>query len=229
MITVDKLTNLYEGLFEKAKHLDGIGPLIIRLIVAPVMIVAGYNKLGISSADAGFPEMLLADPHVVAWFGNAEWGLGLPFPDFLAFMAGWTEFLGGWFILFGLMTRLFALPLMVTMIVAATSVHLHNGWYAIAPSNASTSPTLVFQWFGFDSADASAENSAEVKKRINEVKHLIKNSENPSWVTDKGNVAILNNGIEFATIYFVMLLMLFFHGGGRYTSIDYYLKQTIFK
>ena len=36
---------------------------------------------------------------------------------------------------------------------------------------------------------------------------------------------MLNNGIEFAATYFVMLLVLFFIGAGRYASIDYWLRK----
>jgi putative oxidoreductase len=36
---------------------------------------------------------------------------------------------------------------------------------------------------------------------------------------------ILNNGIEFGVTYLVMLLSLLFTGGGRFTSIDYYLSR----
>lgn len=229
MITIDKATNAYEGIFDKLNPFDGLGPLFIRLIIAPVMIVAGYNKLRLSDDSAGFPEMLLANPDMVSWFGNADWGLGLPFPELLACLAGWTEFLGGWCILIGLLTRLWSIPLLFTMFIAATSVHWDNGWYAVAPSDASTSPTLFFQWLGFDSANASAENAAEVKKRLSNIRQMVEDSENSSWLTEKGNVVILNNGIEFAVVYFVMLLMLVFQGGGRYTSVDYYLKQTLFK
>jgi putative oxidoreductase len=225
----DKLTNLYENLFERIKIADGLVPLFIRLIVAPVMIIAGYNKLGMSSEDVTFIQSILADPNVVSWFGNSEWGLGLPFPDLLAFLAGWSEFLGGWFLLLGLLTRIVAIPLMFTMIIAATSVHWDNGWYSVAPSNSATSATLFFQWLGFEQAEQSAQNSVGVKQRLTEVKHLIKNSENPDWVGEKGSVVILNNGIEFSVIYFLLLLSLFFSGGGRFVSLDYWFKKTLFK
>ena len=33
---------------------------------------------------------------------------------------------------------------------------------------------------------------------------------------------VLNNGIEFATTYFVMLLALFYLGAGRWVSVDYW-------
>jgi putative oxidoreductase len=229
MITKDKITNLYENLVSKLSLADGFAPLIMRLIVAPVMIVAGYTKLGLSNPEATFGERLLADPNVVAWFGNADWGLGLPFPDVLAFLAGWSEFLGGWFLVFGLLTRFVAIPLMVTMIVAATSVHWNNGWSAIASSDASTSSVQFFDWVGFDSAKASLDESAEVKERLEVIRSMVNDSRNPTWLKAKGNVVILNNGIEFSVIYFIMLLSLFFTGGGRFTSVDYWLKRTVFK
>ncbi len=77
-----------------------------------------------------FFDRLMADPNVVAWFGNPDWGLGLPMPDLLAALAGWTEFLGGWLLSFGLLARLISIPLMLTMIVAATTAHWSNGWHA---------------------------------------------------------------------------------------------------
>ena len=36
---------------------------------------------------------------------------------------------------------------------------------------------------------------------------------------------ILNNGIEFAVTYFIMLLALFFTGGGKYLSFDYWIAR----
>ena len=38
---------------------------------------------------------------------------------------------------------------------------------------------------------------------------------------------VLNNGIEFAVTYPVMLLSLLFTGGGRYVSVDYYLSRRL--
>ena len=34
-----------------------------------------------------------------------------------------------------------------------------------------------------------------------------------------------NNGIEWAATYFVMLLALFFLGGGRFISLDYWIAR----
>jgi len=38
---------------------------------------------------------------------------------------------------------------------------------------------------------------------------------------------VLNNGIEFAATYLVMLLSLFFTGGGRLLSLDYWLQRQL--
>jgi len=106
---------------------------MIRVYLAPIFIIAGYNKLGLADPDITGLMSLLANPNIVEWFGNSEWGLGLPFPALLANLAAWSEFLGGWFLLFGLLTRLVSIPLMFTMIIAMTTVHADNGWFAITP------------------------------------------------------------------------------------------------
>jgi len=36
---------------------------------------------------------------------------------------------------------------------------------------------------------------------------------------------VLNNGIEFAATYLVILVALFFSGAGRWLSIDYWLAR----
>ncbi|KKE84263.1 hypothetical protein N481_07205 [Pseudoalteromonas luteoviolacea S4047-1] len=224
---INKIQSIYQTSIEKADILSGLAPLILRLIVAPVMIIAGYNKLNLAKEDAGFLESLLADENVVAWFGNPDWGLGLPFPDLLAFLAGWTEFLGGWLILIGLMTRLISIPLMVTMFVAATQVHWHNGWFSVAPANPDTSAAQVFAWLGSDTAKASLENSLQVAERLDRIKSIVSTHGFPEYLYEKGNIVILNNGIEFAAIYFAMFLSLFFTGGGRLFSLDYWIAKLL--
>ncbi|MEN8637377.1 DoxX family protein [Pseudoalteromonas distincta] len=224
---MNKLTSLYYAILSKLSFLDGLPALLFRLILAPVMIIAGYNKLAISGEAEGFFDNFLASPDVVQWFGNNEWGLGLPFPDLLAFLAGWSEFLGGWFLLLGLLTRLVSIPLMFTMVVAATSVHWHNGWFAIAPTNPETSAAQVLNWLSIPGAKESLENSLEVQERIEKIRDLVEEHGFPDYLYEKGKPSILNNGIEFSAIYFAMLLSLFFMGGGRFVSIDYWLKRNI--
>ena len=206
-------------------YADGLPALLFRLILAPVMIIAGFNKLALSGETDGFFSYFLADASVVQWFGNSEWGLGLPFPDLLAFLAGWSEFLGGWFLLFGLFTRLVSIPLMFTMVVAATTVHWHNGWFAIAPSNPTTSSAQVLDWLSIPGAKESLENSLEVQERTGKIRGIVEEHGFTDYLYEKGKPSIINNGIEFSAIYFAMLLSLFFTGGGRFISLDYWFKR----
>ena len=71
------LNKLYE-LLELTKKVDFLAPLALRLYLVPIFWMAGTKKWG--SFDS-----------TVEWFGNSDWGLGLPFPLVLAFLATWTE------------------------------------------------------------------------------------------------------------------------------------------
>lgn len=214
---------LYNTVVNSLLKCDGIPALMLRVFLAPVFIIAGYNKMQFTNSELGWLEQLYADPSIVQWFGNAEWGLGLPFPEILANLAAWTEFFGGWLLLIGLATRLVSIPLMFTMFIAATSVHLDNGWYALTPTNPATSSAQVFSWLGFEQADQSLLNSEEAGKRLTKIREIVEVNGNPDWLYETGNVVLLNNGIEFAATYFIMLLALFFIGSGKIVSLDYWL------
>ena len=218
------LSPLYQSFIQQLSKLDGIPALLIRLYLAPVFIIAGYSKLQLGNPDVSGLASLAADPNIVNWFGNAEWGLGLPFPTLLANLAAWTEFLGGWLLIIGLFTRLISIPLMFTMIVAATSVHADNGWFAITPTNPDTSPAKMVSWLGFESAQQSLENSEETSVRLNKMRDILDENGNTNWLYENGNIVVLNNGIEFAVTYFIMLLALFFIGAGRFTSADHFVR-----
>lgn len=201
-----------QQLLDKTRNADFLAPLFLRLYLAPIFISAGLNKL--NSFD-----------NVVEWFGNSDWGLGLPAPFLMAFLATATELIGGFALIFGIATRWLAPPLMFTMIIAATTAHWGNGWYAIAPSNAQTSMSAVLAPVGFPGAQASLQNSEEVATRIGKAKELLQDNGNYEWLTETGNFVVLNNGIEFAVTYFIMLLALFFMGAGRYVSADYWFRK----
>jgi uncharacterized membrane protein YphA (DoxX/SURF4 family) len=175
--------------FSRLQCFDGLGPLALRLFLVPVFWMAGTHKL------AGMEQ-------TIEWFGNPDWGLGLPFPTLLAYLAAYTEAIGALLLLLGLATRWITVPLMVTMLVAIFAVHWDYGWAAIADSG-----------------------SQDIAVRLGTAKDLLQEHGNYSWLTEKGSLVILNNGIEFAVTYFVMLLSLFFTGGGRYVSLDYYLSR----
>ncbi|WP_461481378.1 HvfX family Cu-binding RiPP maturation protein [Porticoccus sp.] len=192
------------------RHLDYLAPLLLRLFLAPVFLSAGLTKL------AAFDS-------TVAWFGNQDWGLGLPLPWLMAFLATAVELLGGFLLLFGLATRYIAIPLMITMLVAIFSVHWDNGWFAIAPSNPDTSMAQPLAAVSIGAAEHSLANSAEVGVRLKEARDILYQYGDYDRLTEKGNFVILNNGIEFAATYFIMLLSLFFTGAGRLVSLDYWL------
>lgn len=219
------LSSLYQSFSYHLSKFDGIPALLIRLYLAPVFIIAGYSKLQLGNPDISGIASLTADPNIVNWFGNTEWGLGLPFPTLLANLAAWTEFLGGWLLLIGLLTRLVSIPLMFTMIIAATSVHLDNGWFAVTPINPDTSSAKVASWLGIDAGKQSLENSEETGIRLERMRSILEENGNTSWLYEKGSIVVLNNGIEFAATYFIMLLALFFIGAGRYTSLDHFIRR----
>lgn len=217
------LISFYHKLLDKLHYVNGLPAFLIRLYLAPVFIMAGYSKLQLSDPSVSGIEQFFASPDIVQWLGNADWGLGLPFPELLANLAAWSEFLGGWLLLFGLFTRLISIPLMFTMIIAATSVHGENGWFAITPTNPDISPAKVFVWLGFEQASSSLDNSLEAAKRLEAMRGLLAENGHTEWLYETGSIVVLNNGIEFASTYFILLLALFFIGAGRFTSIDHYL------
>jgi putative oxidoreductase len=76
--------------------------MLIRLGLAGVFIPEGIQKLI-------YPEML----------GSGRFmKIGIPYPEFTGPFVGWIEIICGSLILFGLLTRLAAAPLIITMLVA---------------------------------------------------------------------------------------------------------------
>jgi uncharacterized membrane protein YphA (DoxX/SURF4 family) len=193
--------------------------------------MAGFSKTQLLNNEVSGLQSFMADPNVIAWFGNSEWGLGLPFPVILANLVIVIELFGGWLLIVGLMTRLITIPLMFTMLVAASTVHLDNGWFAITPTNSDISPAKVMTWLGVSAAQSSLDNSDKAAVKLEDMRDILAKHGNTDWLYEQGNIVVLNNGIEFAATYFIMLLALFFIGAGKYTSIDYliyrrYLKNT---
>ncbi|MCG8671641.1 MAG: DoxX family protein [Pseudomonadales bacterium] len=212
MAPLINLANTLQDLLDKTRQIDFLGPLALRLYLAPIMLAAGFHKMHEFES-------------IVSWFGNPDWGLGLPAPWLMAFLATATEIVGGFALLFGVALRWFAIPLMFTMLVAAGTAHWDNGWFAIAPSNPDTSVAKVLDKVGFPGAKESLENSVEVGKRLNRAKEILRENGNYQWLTGRGGIVVLNNGIEFATTYFIMLLVLFFTGAGKYASVDYWIQR----
>ncbi len=169
---------------------DFLAPLALRFYLAPVFWMAANNKWNPFDENSSLTN-------TIDWFANPDWGLGLPFPELLAYLAWGTEYFGAIALVLGLAVRLFAIPLMATMVVAAVTVHWQNGWLAIA------------------------EPTAQLAK----AREILQEHGNYDWLTQNGNFVILNNGIEFATTYFIMLLALFFIGAGKYVSVDHWIAN----
>ncbi|VAW50731.1 FIG035246: DoxX family protein [hydrothermal vent metagenome] len=184
-----------QDLLNTTRAVDFLGPLALRLYLVPIFWMAGSKKLADIESTA-------------AWFGDPDWGLGLPFPELMAWMASLTEAGGAIMLFFGIGVRWISIPLMVTMIVAAVTVHLQNGWLAIAEGS------------GFFASD----KTAGAIERLDIAKDILRENANYDWLTENGSLVILNNGIEFAATYTIMLLVLFFIGPGK-ASIDHLIYK----
>lgn len=181
-----KIANTLQKLLNSTRAVDFLAPLALRLYLAPVFWMAANNKWDPFNSDSSLDG-------VIQWFG----GLGLPFPELMAYLAWSAEYFGAIFLVLGFALRWVSIPLMVTMIVAAVTVHLENGWLAIAEPSA----------------------------QLDAARSLLQEYGNYDWLTQNGSFVILNNGIEFATTYFIMLLALFFIGAGQYVSVDYWIAK----
>ena len=196
---MEKLINIgnkIQDTVDSFKAVDFLAPLALRLYLVPVFWMAGSHKL------EGFDS-------IVEWFGNEEWGLGLPFPLVMALLATTTEIVGAIFLALGFAIRYITVPLIITMIVAATTVHWEFGWQAIADPG----------------APFANERVMESAEKLSRAKSILKENGNYSWLTSSGNFVVLNNGIEFAATYLIMLLALFFTGAGRYLSVDFWISK----
>lgn len=185
-----------QRLLDKTRSIDFLGPVALRIYLAPIFILAGSNKLS-----------HIED--VAAWFAY----IGMPAPTLMVYLAGLTELLGGIALVVGLAVRWMALPLMFTMVVAAATVHWQNGWHVLPE----TELTVPWEWRQ-DLLKQSIERQEQAQQ-------ILQQHGNYSWLSAAGPITVLKNGIEFAATYFIMLLVLFFTGAGNYLSIDYWLTR----
>src|SRR5467141_1606038 len=87
-----------------AAHLTWLAPLFARITVGWVFLWSGWGKLN------NLPQVT---ENFIGW--------GIPFPHFFTPLTSGIEFFGGLFLLLGLLTRISAGALAVTMIVAIRS------------------------------------------------------------------------------------------------------------
>jgi len=185
-----------QGLLDRLVVLDFIPSLLLRIYLTPIFWMAGTQKV------AHFAD-------TVEWFGNAEWGLGLPFPAAMALLATAAELGGAVALVLGLALRWMCIPMVFTMLVATFTVHWQNGWLAIAEGSG------IF----------SNMRAMEAQQRLEEAREILMKHGDWEHLTEFGNFVILNNGVEFAVTYFIMLLALAFLGAGRYVSLDYWIRK----
>lgn len=218
--TIRAVSQVYNRVFSWFQYTDGVVSFLIRLVLAPVLIYAGWEKITGDNWFASIAESMPPPFNVLPV--EASW-----------FLASWTEFLGGIALLLGLFTRFWAFALAVTMFVAAYAVHLPNGWAAVAPSN----PPEVCIPGTAEHADAGFAESwircynvnartIEASKRLDRAKAILREHGNFRYLNGSGSLVKLNSGIEFATLYMLMLLSLVLIGGGRWLSMDYWLARV---
>jgi len=191
-----RLLNHLQNLLDSSRAFDFLAPLALRIFLAPVFILAGSNKLAHAQ-------------QLVPYFES----LGIPAPEIMVYVAGLTELAGGIGLLVGLAVRWLAIPLMFTMVVAATTAHWQNGWHVLPE----TELTMPWEW------RTDIIEAANIRKH--KARDILREHGNYSWLTEYGSITVLKNGIEFAATYFIMLLVLFFVGGGRFVSLDYWIAR----
>lgn len=98
---MEKVAALRAKVMAVVKKLEGIAPLLLRLTIGLIFIQTGWGKL--HSLD-----------NVTVFFTN----LGIPMPYANAVLVACTEFFGGAALILGLATRLAAIPMSITMVVA---------------------------------------------------------------------------------------------------------------
>src|ERR1700677_4339355 len=108
-LTMKRLMELATWLLALVRRLDSVALLVARLTVGILFVSTGWGKV----------HNL---PKIIAYFGE----LHIPAPAFNAVLASFTELIGGTLLVVGLASRLAALPLMVTMVVAILTAKLEE-------------------------------------------------------------------------------------------------------
>jgi putative oxidoreductase len=129
-------------MFSWLDRFQGLGALVLRLVLGVIMVAHGYTKIIPSGALYTFGHTV-ARMHMPIWLG---------------YVAAFTEFFGGMLIFVGLLTRVAALMTAADMAVAVAKVHLHGGLmgpnsFAFPLTLFSIALMLVFTgcgWLGLD-------------------------------------------------------------------------------
>lgn len=98
-----------------SKYYKDISPLCLRLIIGFGFMAHGWAK--ISRGTGGFERLLTQ--------------LGVPFPHISAIITPYIELIGGMAILLGAFVAIAAVPLIISMLVAMFTIHIHYGFSSI--------------------------------------------------------------------------------------------------
>lgn len=95
---------------------SGLSISFLRIFLGWTFFTAGMGKLfGLSS----YGGWAVSKSYFIQ--------LGIPFPEAMTFILGLIEFIGGFFLLAGIFTRLAAAPFLITMAAAILTVHRTEG------------------------------------------------------------------------------------------------------
>jgi putative oxidoreductase len=129
-------------MFSWLNRFEGLGSLLMRLVLGVIMVRYGYTKIIPSGALYSFSHTVFR-MHLPIWLG---------------YVAAFTEFFGGMLIIVGLLTRVAAFMTAIDLTVAIIKVHLHGGLlgpnsFALPLALCAISVMLVFTgcgWLGLD-------------------------------------------------------------------------------
>jgi putative oxidoreductase len=129
-------------LFSWLDRFQGLGAFVMRVALGAIMVAHGYTKIIPKDALYNFSHMVVR----------------MHLPQWLGYVAAFTEFFGGMLLIVGLLTRVAAFMTAIDMAVAIIKVHLHGGLlgpnsFALPLALLSIALMLVFTgsgWLGLD-------------------------------------------------------------------------------
>jgi putative oxidoreductase len=140
-------------LFSWLDRFQGLGALVMRVVLGVIMVAYGYTKIVPKDALYNFSHMVVR----------------MHLPLALGYVSAFTEFFGGMLLIVGLLTRVVAFMMAIDMAVAIIKVHLHGGLlgpnsFALPLALLSISLMLVFTGCGWLGLDDFAGRSSGVRK-----------------------------------------------------------------
>jgi putative oxidoreductase len=101
-------------------QLQPVGIMLLRIVLGVAMVFHGYSKV--------VPAGGLQGDHLSALNHWAHIVQGMGLPRWLGYVSALTEFVGGIFLILGLLTRFCAFLVTVNMLFAIAMVNIHKGY-----------------------------------------------------------------------------------------------------